>query len=174
MDDMIFNLNRNLLLNGNTAKLISERSKLTINAINLTLDNSSTISSYEDMTLTIKNSLLNTNKSLIHTQSGNIVMKLQELKNHNASIIQSGSELIINGKLIENVIKKRIQKIMENHFIMIYVYIQLVAEELLKGMAMAGFSKSNQQLLLKNMKIQAKEQNLVLQILHIEVCFMYY
>ena len=103
MDDMIFNLNRNLLLNGNTAKLISERSKLTINAINLTLDNSSTISSYEDMTLTIKNSLLNTNKSLIHTQSGNIVMKLQELKNHNASIIQSGSELIINGKLIENV-----------------------------------------------------------------------
>ena len=103
MDDMIFNLNRNLLLSGNTAKLISERLKLTINAINLTLDNSSTISSYEDMTLTIKNSLLNTNKSLIHTQSGNIVMKLQELKNHNASIIQSGSELIINGKLIENV-----------------------------------------------------------------------
>lgn len=103
MDDMIFNLNRNLLLSGNTAKLISERSKLTINATNLTLDNSSTISSYEDMTLTIKNSLLNTNKSLIHTQSGNIVMKLQELKNHNASIIQSGSKLIINGKLIENV-----------------------------------------------------------------------
>ena len=103
MDDMIFNLNRNLLLSGNTAKLISESSKLIINATNLTLDNSSTISSYEDMTLTIKNSLLNTNKSLIHTQSGNIVMKLQELKNHNASIIQSGSELIINGKLIENI-----------------------------------------------------------------------
>ena len=105
MDDMIFNLNRNLLLSGNTAKLISESSKLIINATNLTLDNSSTISSYNSMTLTIKNSLINTNKSLIHTQSGNIVMKLQELKNHNASIIQSGSELIINGKLIENVNK---------------------------------------------------------------------
>ena len=49
-------------------------------------------------------------------------MKLQELKNHNASIIQSGSELIINGKLIENIGLD--DQIMENRFVITYAYTQ--------------------------------------------------
>ncbi|GHU28288.1 hypothetical protein FACS1894152_5880 [Bacilli bacterium] len=74
-----------------------------IKAKDFTNGNKSMLHVNGGLAIDVGNKLLNDNKSTILTETGDLILKGDEVKNHGASTVQSGRKLIVNGRIVENV-----------------------------------------------------------------------